>query len=101
MWTLIEASLLQHGDYVAFLDSLPLLHPDLLDRAGARRLDGDLHLHRLEHDHRVAGRHPVARLRRDLEDHPRDVRLDLLSHQRLLVRAAACEPDPSRTRYSR
>src|SRR5213596_1544426 len=74
--TLIEPSLLQHGDDVALLDGLTLLDLDLLDRARPRCLYGDLHLHGLEDDHSVAGGNPLARPRGDLEHDPRDVRLD-------------------------
>src|SRR5260370_24550681 len=88
--------LLEDGDRVAFLNGLALGHADLGDGPGAWRLHGDLHLHRLEDDHRVAGGDPVSRPRRDLEDDARDVGLDLLTHRRLLPR-----PSPWCTRPAR
>ena len=78
--SIARALLVQDGDGVAFLDGLPLGHLDLLHLAGPRRLHRDLHLHGLQHDHGIARGHRVADLARDLEDHARDVRLDVFSH---------------------
>src|SRR5260221_7997180 len=41
---------------------------DFLHHAVCRRRDGVLHLHRLEHQKRVALRHPSTRLRHHLDD---------------------------------
>src|SRR5262245_55484817 len=76
--------LLEDRDGIAFLDGLPFRHPDLADLARAGGLHRDLHLHGLQHDHRIAGGHGVTRLARDLEDHARDTGLDLFRHLRLL-----------------
>src|SRR3989442_15825837 len=43
-----RSELFDNGDDVALLDDAALLHPNLFDRSRERRLDGDLHLHRLE-----------------------------------------------------
>src|SRR5690242_12649925 len=79
--TLMTLSLVQDGDGVALLHGLPFLHLDLPHDAGARRLHGNFHLHRFQHDDGVAGPHRVALLGRDLEHDARDVSLDLLRHE--------------------
>src|SRR3954468_9839132 len=55
-------------EHRARLDLLSGLHPHLRDRAGRRRGDGVLHLHRLEHDQSLSCGHVCARL----DEHPHD-----------------------------
>src|SRR5262245_16786824 len=69
--TMSTATLLlgiDHGDELALADGLAFIHPDFLDRAGLRRQDGNLHLHRFQ-DHDLAlDLDPVAGLELDLPD---------------------------------
>ena len=58
------------GHWVLFL------HQHLLHGAGVLGDHGNLHLHRLDHDQRVAGFHPLAWLRAHLPNRPGDFRLD-------------------------
>src|SRR3954471_18121059 len=55
-------------EHRARLHLLSGLHPHLGDRAGRRRGDGVLYLHRLEHDQSLSGSHPCARF----DEHPHD-----------------------------
>src|SRR6476659_7535721 len=71
------ASSLEDNERVSLGDRLTLLDENLLDHAGVLGLDGHLHLHRLEDDHRVALGHAVADLDLDLPHGSGDVRLDL------------------------
>ena len=72
-----RAPLLEDNERVALGDRLTLLARISLDHAGVLGLDGHLHLHRLEDDHRVALVDAVADLDLDLPDGAGDVRLDL------------------------
>src|SRR6266568_536838 len=103
-WRSISSSmarvlLVEDGDGVAFLYGLPLGDLDFFHLPGPRRLDWDLHLHGLQHDHGIARGHRVADLARDLEDHARDVRLDVFSHRTLLARPSGYGCAPRGTPY--
>src|SRR5271166_1900719 len=70
-------ALLQHHQRVALVDRLALLAADLRDRAGVLRLDGHLHLHRLEDRHGVALLDRVPDGTFDFPHRAGDMRLDL------------------------
>ena len=57
----IASALLEADDRVAVADRLAGVDADLGDRAGARRLDVVVHLHRVEHRDQLAARDRVAR----------------------------------------
>src|SRR3954451_1618027 len=69
--------LLKLHQRVALGHRLALFDEDRLDGALVLRLDGHLHLHRLEDRDRVALGDLLADLALDLPDGPRDVRLDV------------------------
>ena len=58
---------LDHQDHVARRDLLPLLRDDLLDGAGDRRVEADLHLHGFEQAEGLPDFHRLAD--RDLDGH--------------------------------
>src|SRR5437764_14392427 len=69
--------LLKDDEGIALVHRLSLLAEDLLHRALVLRLDGHLHLHRLEDHHGVALGDHVADLALDLPHGARDVGLDV------------------------
>src|SRR5271165_211453 len=83
--------LLEHDEGVALAHCLPLLAEDLRDRAGVLRLDGHLHLHRLEDRDRVALLDRVPDGTFDFPHRAGDMRLDL-GHLDLPRRLSAASP---------
>src|SRR5947209_11374978 len=63
--------LFHDGEHGARLDLLPGLHPHLGHAAGRRRVHAVLHLHRLEHDHRLPRGDGVAGSDEHAHDQPR------------------------------
>src|SRR3954452_7030098 len=83
--------LLKLHQRVALRHRLALHDEDRLDRALVFRLDGHLHLHRLEDRDGVAFGDRLADLALDLPDRPGDVRLDVRQ-----LRSSSMSGDPAR-----
>src|SRR3954465_7995720 len=86
-----SSRLLKLHQRVALGDRLPLLDQDRLDGPLILRLDGHLHLHRLEDRDGVALGDLLADLALDLPDRPGDVRLDVRQ-----LRSSSMSGDPAR-----
>ena len=70
------ASALNHRHHLALADGVAFGHAQLLQRAGSGCVDGDLHLHGLDDEQRVALGHHIARLALQLPDGAGDQRFD-------------------------
>jgi len=66
----------ERDEHVPFAHSLAFGHVDLLDLPRLRRLDGHLHLHRLEDDARLPLGDTVPHFNFDFPDGTGDVRVD-------------------------
>src|SRR5688572_28135086 len=70
----------EHDENGAFFDAVPFGDPQLCDATRARRLDGDLHLHRFEDQEHLFGLDLRAHAGLDLPDVARDLGGDLGRH---------------------
>src|SRR5690348_7814081 len=91
--------LLEDDERVALVHRLALLAEDLLDGARVLRLDGHLHLHRLEDDDGVALGDLLPDRALDLPHGPGDVRFDVSHGQGRYV--AGWTPSSSSARATR
>src|SRR4051794_25996603 len=68
--SVIGVLLLYDGEHLAGCDLPAHSHRELTDHAVVRRGDGVLHLHRLEHEHRVTGVNSLTLLDGEAYDDP-------------------------------